>query len=352
METILIFIALLFIAATILPMFRTGYWLVRIFDFPRGQIAAGGLIILAFYVFGFNRANTSELLLLIALALAVIYQLYKIYPYTFFSRRQVLDSENHDPDRLFSILVSNIYRKNRDSERFIELVGIIKPDIICVLEPDDWWESKLSVLNNDYPFSNRHVSSDGYGMIFYTKLKAVSSEVNFIVEDHIPSIYSVLQLRSGDKIAFYCVHPDPPNPKYSEDTDERDAELLIIGEAVKKSRLPAVVAGDLNDVAWSHTTHLFQKMSGMLDPRIGRGLYNSFHAKNPAIRFPLDHVFVTESFRLVELKRLPGIGSDHFPIYVKLSFEPEKKAGQLQEKPRPDEDDTEEAREKILKASM
>ena len=112
-----------------------------------------------------------------------------------------------------------------------------------------------------------------------------------------------------------------------------------------------VVAGDLNDVAWSDTTLLFQKISGMLDPRIGRGFYNSFHAQNPFLRFPLDHVFVTESFRLIELKRMPGIGSDHFPIFVKLSYEPEKKSEQVPEKPRADAGDVKEAREKISKVT-
>src|SRR5262245_19006558 len=84
---------------------------------------------------------------------------------------------------------------------------------------------------------------------------------------------------------------------------------------------PTIIAGDLNDVAWSRTTRLFQKISGLLDPRIGRGLYNSFHAHYPPVRFPLDHIFHSNHFRLVELRRLPSIGSDHFPIYVVLSYE-------------------------------
>jgi len=350
MEAILLVIASVFIAATMLPMIRYGDWWIRIFDFPRSQIALGGVIVLTLYIFSFNSANPAEDVLLLALSASVSYQMYKMYPYTPIASRQVLDSGELDPDRIFSILVSNIYRKNRDADRFVDLVGIKKPDIICVLEPDEWWESKLSVLDPDYPFSNKHITSDGYGMIFFSKLKILSTKVNFIVENHIPSIHSILELRSGDVMEFYCVHPDPPNPKYAEDTDKRDAELLIIGKAAKKSELPVIVAGDLNDVAWSHTTLLFQKVSGMLDPRIGRGFYNTFHVRNPVLRFPLDHVFVTKSFRLVELKRMQDIGSDHFPIYVKLSFEPEKKGAQELKKPRASEEDMKEALEKIRKA--
>jgi endonuclease/exonuclease/phosphatase (EEP) superfamily protein YafD len=88
------------------------------------------------------------------------------------------------------------------------------------------------------------------------------------------------------------------------------------------------VAGDLNDVAWSETSELFVRLSGLLDPRAGRGFYNSYNAHNPLFRYPLDHVFHSHHFELVRLERCPPIGSDHFPILIELQYVPEAKAEQ------------------------
>jgi hypothetical protein len=98
--------------------------------------------------------------------------------------------------------------------------------------------------------------------------------------------------------------------------------------------LPAIVAGDLNDVAWSHTTRRFQRLSGLLDPRVGRGFYNTFHAQVPFWRWPLDHLFHDPRFRLVAMRRLPDIGSDHFPMLFCLALAPDERAGEEPEAAR------------------
>ena len=126
-------------------------------------------------------------------------------------------------------------------------------------------------------------------------------------------------------------------------SDSRYVELIVVGKAVRASPLPGIVAGDLNDVAWSHTTRLFQRISGLLDPRIGRGMFNTFHSSLPFLRFPLDHIFHCPDFRVVRLKKLARIGSDHFPVFAELSYEP--RAAQPAP-PRPEPADHEEAAEK------
>jgi endonuclease/exonuclease/phosphatase (EEP) superfamily protein YafD len=174
-------------------------------------------------------------------------------------------------------------------------------------------------------------------------LELRSPEVRFLLEDDVPSMRTSVRLRSGDWIDFYGIHPRPPKPQ--QDTEDRDAEILLVGKEVKANGRPAIVAGDLNDVAWSNTTRLFQRISGTLDPRVGRGMFSTFHAKYPIFRWPLDHVFLEESFTLSEMKRLGFFGSDHFPVLTELCFKP--KAKQRQEAPAADEDDREEAEEKI-----
>lgn len=167
-------------------------------------------------------------------------------------------------------------------------------------------------------------------------------EVRFLVEDYVPSIKTGLSLPSGARIDLYGLHPKPPP---LQDTERRDAELLLVGQEVQKQAAPSIVAGDLNDVAWSRTNSLFQEVSRLLDPRIGRKPYATFNADWPLLRWPPDHVFFEESFRLLKIAVMGDIGSDHFPFFVALCHDPA--AAQIQEQPQPESSDMEAAEEVI-----
>jgi endonuclease/exonuclease/phosphatase (EEP) superfamily protein YafD len=105
--------------------------------------------------------------------------------------------------------------------------------------------------------------------------------------------------------------------------------------------------GDLNDVAWSHTTELFRKVSRLLDPRRGRGFYSTFSAHYWWLRFPLDYIFCSSDFGLVTMRRLPRFGSDHFAMFIQLQYEPD--LVKKHEEPIADKNEKTEAKEKAVK---
>jgi endonuclease/exonuclease/phosphatase (EEP) superfamily protein YafD len=121
----------------------------------------------------------------------------------------------------------------------------------------------------------------------------------------------------------------------------------LVGKEAKKSKLPVIVAGDLNDVAWSYTTELFLKVSCLLDPRRGRGFYSTFNSKYLLFRWPLDHVFCSRHFSLVELTRLPNVGSDHFPMFISIQLTEEKMEEQAANELKATADEEATADEKI-----
>ena len=308
------------IVTTALPFIRKGYWWVRIWDFPRLQSAIVGVLVLCGFLLWPPDALI-ERVVFAGLLLAVGYQAFRIYPFTPLAPIQVLASEDPDPERKLRLLVANVRAENRRVQPLLDLVAATRPDVVLTLEPDGFWQRELAVLDREFPFRLKQPQDNHYGMLLFSRLELRDAEVRFLMDPGVPSFRARLVLRSGHGVHLYALHPRPPQTFQA--SFDRDAELLVIGREIHANPEPAIVAGDLNDVGWSHTTRLFQRISGLMDPRLGRGLFSTFPATIPFMRWPLDHVFFDPEFRLCRLERLGFIGSDHFPILAELSFEPE-----------------------------
>lgn len=344
MEHLLAAIGSILVIATLLPLIRRQSWWVRIFDFPRLQIAAALLLVALAHLLVVDAGPWGQGLR-VALLACLGLQMKHMLPYTRLVRRQVQDSATPDPRDGIRLLFANVLQSNRDAAALLAVVREADPDVILALEADRWWNEQLAVLADTHPFTVLRPQDNTYGMLLFSRMRLIDPEVSFLVQDDVPSIHATLRLRSGRAIRLHCLHPRPPSPTESDSSVERDAELLIVGKAVRRDPRPIIVMGDMNDVAWSHTSALFRDISGLLDPRVGRGFFNTFNAKHRMIRFPLDHFFHSNDFHLVEFRRLAHIGSDHFPVYIHLSHEPQAQSEQPE--PVADADEAREASEKV-----
>lgn len=334
---------------SVIPLIRNDFWAFRVFEYPRIQKLFINLLIVILYISLFRMGGTFEKIFTAVIIANALYLMYQIFPFTFLAKKALLKVSKQDPDNQISIISSNVFQDNKNTAGCIAMLKKHDPDLILLLETDQYWNDGVQELNEKYPHQVLVPLENTYGMLLYSKLELVGAEVRYLVDEEIPSIKTQVKLTSGKLIQLYCVHPTPPVPGENMYSTERDKELLLVAKEVKGKNAPIIVVGDLNDVAWSYTTNLFTKISGLLDPRRGRGFFNTFHAKYPFLRFPLDHVFCSTDFKLLHLKRLENFNSDHFPILIALQYE--ELADLQQEEPEADQEEKELAEEKINKVT-
>lgn len=313
-------LAVLLIGATVLPIVASNEWWIRVFDFPRAQVAVALTVAVGAVAFVFGWRSRRAILLLAALVVCLSYQAARILPYTPLHSVEAVRVDRCAPADRLRVVVANVLQSNRDAAGLLALVRASDPDLVLLVETDAWWANVLSPLAAKYPHRLADPRPNTYGMLLFSRLSLVRPELRYLIERDIPSIRTGVRLRSGAEIVFFGLHPRPPVPGI--DTAQRDAELVLVGREVKREVRPALVAGDMNDVAWSDTSRLFKEVGGLLDPRVGRGLFPTFPAALPLLRWPLDHVFFNDKLALIGFNRLPGFGSDHLPIRTDLCLAP------------------------------
>ena len=338
----------LLIIAVFLPLVRNDYWIFRVSEYPRYQKVVLCIITLAALVV-LHSGSMISIITMAMLGVGVLYLFYKIFPYTALSKKDMKSIAGRDKQNQLKILTANVFQDNREFDKLLQLIGHQQPDVLFLVETDQDWEEALRIIENDYPYRLKEPLDNTYGMLFYSKLEIAGGAIKYLVEDDVPSVEVVVKLQSGQQVKLFGLHPKPPVPTEDSRSTAKDKELMKVAFAARKEKMPVIVMGDLNDVAWSYVTELFRKTSSLLDPRRGRGFYSTFSANYWFMRFPLDYIFCSADFGLIQMKRLHHIGSDHFPMMIHFEYQPSLEA--VQDTPEADKEELEAASEKATKAA-
>ncbi len=158
-----------------------------------------------------------------------------------------ITKKRNDRNRI-RLITANVLASNRNAEKLLEIVHTFDPDIFVTLESNRWWQERLDILEEEYPFTIKCPNENLYGMHVYSRFVLQKIQIEYLVAPHIPSMHALVVLPSGDEVRVHFLHPEPPSPQYKKDSSGRDAEL-VVAKSVAKTDTPTIVTGDLNDVA-------------------------------------------------------------------------------------------------------
>lgn len=301
---------------------NTSIWWIKITNFPRQQLLVLGCICLLLLLFFIKKKTLFTQILAFALVLSVVIHSWFLVPYTplFNTEVQFYKHKLVNPEDKLALFIANVYMKNRNADALLNTINNANPDIIFLVETNQWWQQAMKPLRDTYTYAVEYPLDNTYGLLLYSKYRLIDPKVLFLEKPTVPSVHTKVEMPNKRIFMFHGVHPVPPVPSdlYPDNIGQAAGELSTLAQLIKQEKQPSIVAGDFNDVAWSETSKLFRKNSELKDVRSGRRPYNSFNANSFIFRWPLDHIFTTAQFNLLSIARLDKFDSDHFPIFVKL----------------------------------
>lgn len=307
--------SIIVIIGTLLPLNSSKHWFIRDQTYFKVYYFLFNGILLLIYSLLFKLTWLVSILIFSHWGCAIL-SFRVIKSYFQFSPTKVSDVTNKAEVTALKILVFNVLYDNNDYQSFINLVNKDQPDAILLLETGQAWDDNLKPLYQNYNHIVKKIQEDTYGIIFMSKIPFLESCVNHFVVNTTPSIEALIKIKDR-YIRIYGIHPEPPIPGERLTTMPKDLELILTARRILShdEKELSILVGDLNDVGWSAISKKFRKITGMKDPREGRGFYASFPTYLP-IRIPIDHIFCSPGFELISLERHPNIGSDHYPMSV------------------------------------
>ena len=304
-----VLLAVAAVVTTLLPLSHSNAWWVRMWEFPRQNIAIGAAVafLLAWALPQGPRGAT-----LLAMATVVGWQGWWIWPHAPWAEEEVA-VVGGDGARIVSL---NVLQGNRDHDRTLAYLRDRDPDVLLLMETDAIWADALAPVLDAYPYRVERIADDHYGMILVTRLPADRLELIDLSDDTTPAAVAELEW-DGRTFSLAGLHPRPPVP--ATDTEERDEQIAKAATLARRDGVPSIAIGDFNDVSWSRASRRLRDIGGFKDPRYGRGILASFKADSWWLRAPIDHGLVTEGIVVHDFRLGPNVGSDHLPVELVVS---------------------------------
>ncbi len=229
-----------------------------------------------------------------------------------------LPTDAPDPsDADIRLLHANLLVGNTNSQRLLDLVDEVDPDLLVLQEFTPAWLAAVEPIASSYPYRVVETRDDPFGIALFSKYPLDATTVIGSFPRGYPDIVATA-LVGTERLNIISTHPTPPlgNVNYA----DRNLQLDSAADLARRSPRPLIVVGDLNITMWAHHYQRLEEVSGLRSARRGFGIGPTWPVWLYPGRIPIDHVLVSEDIVVTDFSTGPNIGSDHVPIIVKFTF--------------------------------
>jgi endonuclease/exonuclease/phosphatase (EEP) superfamily protein YafD len=218
----------------------------------------------------------------------------------------------------------NVFYRNSQHERVVQMLREQRPDVAVLSEVTPQWRKAMEALKDVYAYRyfsaslpiQRIGSRVERGVLMMSRWPIEHAEPIDFGEWAEPGISATLNVH-GRPLHVMGVHPCWPLGW--DISAERNRELEHIADLAHSTRGPLVVLGDLNITAFSpHFRELLEK-SGLTSASHGPNWQPTWPTFLPLAGIQIDHALVSPDVTVVDFRRGPRVGSDHWPIMVEVA---------------------------------
>lgn len=213
----------------------------------------------------------------------------------------------------------NLLYSNRQHAAVLDWVREVLPDVLVVHEcTEGWFPVLVDGLRATHPHHSGDVFPTWTGTRVFSRfpLRMASELESFPAGPLADNCLAVTVEWGGRRLIVIADHPPSPTDRSRfQRRNERLAELEQFGVM---STDPWVIAGDFN---CSSGSPYFIARPELHDTRWGFGWQPSWPTWAPDfLRVPIDHIFVSRDWRVLDRRLGPMLGSDHLPVLVDLEW--------------------------------
>jgi len=202
-----------------------------------------------------------------------------------------------------SIAHINLINFQGKVDSLLDLVHELDPDILCFQEVNPGWAQLLTQkLSVDYPYKATLVRIDAFGKMVF--LKSAYNQLDTLYYDQIPDLDIQLS-RNNQSFHVICSQIVPPFAGYSGLSSLE--HLNSLSNYISSLKNPLILAGEFNQVYWSHEMRNFILQTKLNNSRKSLSLLLKV--------VPYEHIFFSREFECSGLEELSDNVSNHIGLF-------------------------------------